>query len=111
MAADTEEKKRPDYSPKKGGKCSSECKYYKTGYCEITGACLTRPKAMIGPVMQADCGPFITDLRRNAKADWPEYQVEEPKAAIDESVGEQILKELRKISERLGAFHKNFKKH
>lgn len=93
--------KRPEYSPKKGGKCNSECTYYEVGYCKITGACLTRPKPMMGPVLQADCEPFITDLRRDAEKDWPEYK-EEPPAVLDEEVLEQILEVLEKTHNRMG---------
>ena len=114
--AEEEKKKRPKYKHKEG-KCDSECKYCKAGYCKITGTCVeltlnihNLATGLKSPHV-ADCEPFLVDLRQDAEKDWPEYQREPEKDIIDESVGEQTLKELRKLNKNFSAFHKNFKKH
>lgn len=112
--ADTEEKKRPEYKHNKGKCGTALCEYYVSGYCKVTGACmdlltLSNPMMMGKKKGEADCEPFLIDLRQDAEKNWPEYQIE-PEPVIDESVGKQILKELRKLNKRLDSVAKSAKK-
>lgn len=88
-------KDRPNYKHK-DGKCDSACPFYKGGYCTITGMCLTRPKPMIGALIQADCEPFITDLRRDAQKNWPDYQIADVKD--DDSLDSDTFDELHSLA-------------
>jgi hypothetical protein len=95
--ADTE-KKRPDYKHK-DGKCAVQCKFYENGYCKITGEYMKRTN-MMGPIKAADCEPYIIDLRRSSKKDYPEYHdtldLEVPPE--DRPFDEDLVDELRSLA-------------
>ena len=93
--ATQEVKERPNYKHK-DGKCDSACQFYKGGYCILTGACLTRPKPLMGALLQADCEPFITDLRRDAQNNWPEYHVDN--VGEDDSLDSDTFDELHSLA-------------